>query len=335
MNTVETNWMSEFENCNLCSWECGVNRLNGELGVCQMGLPEVASCILHPAPPQSYTVFLAGCNFKCLNCQNWAIACYPCTKAKTRGIIDPRHLAREAGKALQTREAKLMSADRMFFSGGSPGISLPYVEEVVRKAREISDSEVKVNFDTNGYLTSESMERVLNFTNSVTFDIKAFNDETHRALTGASVKSVLENAKRMIVAKDKLWEFRYLLIPRINQDEVKPLARFLAGLDPEVPLNFLAFRPHFVMNKHRGPRVSELEKAVKNAKEVGLKNVSWSGLPASMGTIPEERNESYSIKGAQIAGEYAQKAGCLTHPRNCGSCKLRSDCSVKSYAEPP
>ena len=35
----------------------------------------------------------------------------------------------------------------------------------------------KVNFDTKGYLTEKSLERVLRFTDSVTFDLKAFEDE--------------------------------------------------------------------------------------------------------------------------------------------------------------
>ena len=38
--------------------------------LCEHRLPTVASAALHPAPPESYTVFMAGCNYKCLNCQN-------------------------------------------------------------------------------------------------------------------------------------------------------------------------------------------------------------------------------------------------------------------------
>ncbi|MFX0174039.1 MAG: hypothetical protein ACFE9L_19310 [Candidatus Hodarchaeota archaeon] len=41
----------ELENCKLYAWECGVDRTGGEQGVCMSGLPKVASCQLHPAPP--------------------------------------------------------------------------------------------------------------------------------------------------------------------------------------------------------------------------------------------------------------------------------------------
>ena len=44
-------------------------------------------------------------------------------------------------------------------------------------------------------MTEESFERVLAFATSVTFDIKACDDEVHHALTGASVAPVLRNAE--------------------------------------------------------------------------------------------------------------------------------------------
>ncbi len=87
---------NDLENCKLCAWECGVDRLAGEQGVCMMGLPEVASCQLHSASPQSYTVFCSGCCFKCLNCQNWEIAHYPRIQSKIKGFGASRKLMEEA-----------------------------------------------------------------------------------------------------------------------------------------------------------------------------------------------------------------------------------------------
>jgi len=63
--------LQDLENCQLCEWRCGVNRLKGELGICRVAEPLVASATLHPAPPSSYTIFMAGCNFKCLHCQKY------------------------------------------------------------------------------------------------------------------------------------------------------------------------------------------------------------------------------------------------------------------------
>ena len=68
--------------CELCEQRCKVNRLKGETGVYRVTLPVVASATLHPAPPEGFTVFIAGCNFKCLHCQNWTISQYPDNNCK-------------------------------------------------------------------------------------------------------------------------------------------------------------------------------------------------------------------------------------------------------------
>jgi uncharacterized Fe-S radical SAM superfamily protein PflX len=62
MNTQD--YLDPLASCTLCEHRCGVNRLAGQTGVCRMTLPVVASATLHPAPPESYTVFTAGCNYK-------------------------------------------------------------------------------------------------------------------------------------------------------------------------------------------------------------------------------------------------------------------------------
>jgi uncharacterized Fe-S radical SAM superfamily protein PflX len=73
----QEDYLHPLTHCTLCEHRCAVNRLEGETGICRMALPVVASATLHPAPPESYTVFMAGCNYKCLNCQNWTIAQLP------------------------------------------------------------------------------------------------------------------------------------------------------------------------------------------------------------------------------------------------------------------
>ncbi len=295
-----------------------------------LGKPKVASTTLHPAPPQSYTIFMAGCNYRCLNCQNWNIAHFPGQDTRLRGYVSPKKLARETVSKIKSRRGKAIGADRIFFSGGSPTPSLPYIERVVEEAGRI-DKNIGVNYDTNGFLTEDSLERVLDFTTSITFDIKAFNEEVHRALTGAPVEPVLRNAEKVIKeGKDRLWEFRYLLIPGINEKDVRPLAEFLRGLDESVPLNFLAFRPNFILEDVRGVQKEELKKAVDTAREVGLTNVSWSGRPGLTGKI--DPKEMYPDKiGAELAQELAEEKGCVRESRDCGSCPATKDCSIKLY----
>ncbi|MFW6065155.1 MAG: radical SAM protein [Candidatus Natronoplasma sp.] len=320
--------LSELDNCELCEWRCGVNRLEGESGVCMLGELKVASTTLHPAPPQSYTVFMAGCNFRCLNCQNWEIAHFPEQDNTVRGYVEPEKLAEEAVSKIRSTRGRMIGADRVFFSGGSPTPSLPYVERVVEEAKKL-DPEIKVNYDTNGFLTPNSLNRVIEIADSITFDIKAFQDDIHRRLTGAPVRPVLRNAKELAEeAKEKLWEFRYLLIPGINDQDVEPLARFLSQIDEKLPINFLAFRPNFVMEDCRGAEEEEMIEAVKMAKRAGLEDVSWSGRTGVRGKVSSKKGGE---TGASKARYIAEKNGCVERPRDCGSCQNMFSCPIKDH----
>lgn len=78
-----------YENCHLCPRNCGVDRTNGQLGFCQMGANiKVARAALHyweepcisgygdgcDAKNGSGAVFFAGCNLRCVFCQNQEIS---------------------------------------------------------------------------------------------------------------------------------------------------------------------------------------------------------------------------------------------------------------------
>lgn len=324
-------YLHELESCTLCEWRCGANRLAGERGVCGIGYPKVATAMLHPAPPQSYTIFLAGCNFRCLNCQNWQIAHYPQSGADIRGYVDPTHLAEESLRALTSLRARVMGADRIFFSGGSPDPSLPYIEEVVNEGRKRHP--MKVNYDTNGFMTEDSLGRVLDIATSITFDIKAYHDDVHRALTGAPAGPVLRNAAHIAKkAPEKLWEFRFLLIPGITSGEVTPIARFIAGIDTSLPLNILAFRPNFLL-EHHPPAIQYLmERAVHEARDAGLKRVLVHGTMLEPGERHEiEPSTTYGEQGKTILGRIVQDAGCQRELRDCGTCHICQNCPVKQY----
>ena len=327
-------YLHPLTHCTLCEHRCGVDRLAGQTGVCRMTLPAVASATLHPAPPESYTVFMAGCNYKCLNCQNWTIAQVPDNRYRQGRFVPARELARKCVARLESPAAKLMGADRIFFSGGEPTIHLPYVEKVVAEARELSP-DLKVNFDTNGYLTRQSLLKVLEFTTSITFDIKAFNDEVHLALTGASSEPVLRNAAYVGQhAREKLWEYRILVIPEINAEEIAPLCRFIAEIDVQLPVCFLAFRPNYVLEHSAGATADLMVRCVDIAASKGLKRAYWAGQTGIRGSKSRIHNpveSAYQLAGARAAGAHAYTAGCRTHPRNCAACAFHQSCAVKGY----
>jgi len=328
------NFDNDFRECTLCEHRCGVDRTVGDLGVCRMAEPMVASRTLHPAPPESYTIFTAGCNFKCLGCQNWTISQFPDNKIAVDGYVDPRSLAVESVSMLESTAGVVMGADRIFFSGGEPTIHLPFIEKVMAEARRIRPG-LKVNYDTNGFMTEKSLRRVLAFTTSLTFDIKAYYDDTMRAIAGTPAEPVLRNAEIVgRTARDKLWECRIVVMPEINEDDVEPLCRFLASISKKLPVAFLAFRPNFVLDEHRGAAGKLMQRCVELARSAGLKRVSYAGMtdiPGRTAHLVKELENKYERLGARLAASYAHSKGCSNHPRDCGACGSVSTCPLKRY----
>ncbi len=350
---------ADLHSCKLCEWRCGVDRLveygsdsklinNNEApnikkhyGVCGSTIPQVASSQLHPAPPASFDAFLTGCNFRCLFCQNWSISMFESKTSGLRntieGYYDPRQWAELALAWLSTEWAKLIKADRLFFTGGEPTCALPWIEEVVQAARQIIP-ETKINYDTNGFFTKSSLKRILAFTTSITYDLKAFTPALFSALTGADVKPVLRNLKYIIKnAPEKLWEVRVIVIPGVHEDDIPCLCKFIADLDTNVKLNFLAFRPNFIMESYFGATEELLEHCLSVAQQCGLKNVTISGIPGLPGKLPKyipvkDIMNKYNLpRNIALPLGFAKWAGCNREIRNCGSCSVRNNCTIKKY----
>ena len=72
----------QLEKCECCPRRCGVNRLAGKTGFCKVGAGiQISHAGLHfgEEPPLSGTrgsgtIFFAGCNLRCVFCQNYQIS---------------------------------------------------------------------------------------------------------------------------------------------------------------------------------------------------------------------------------------------------------------------
>jgi hypothetical protein len=120
----------------------------------------------------------------------------------------------------------------------------------------------------------------------------------------------------------------------MNEDDIEPLCRFLASISKELPVAFLAFRPNFVLDEHRGAPSELMKRCVEQAKAAGLKKVTHAGMsniPGKTGTLLEEVEGAYERSGAKLAASYAHSKGCTTHPRDCGNCQSVSNCPIKTY----
>jgi pyruvate formate lyase activating enzyme len=213
-------------------------------------------------------VFYASCTLDCLFCQNWQFR-----------EISPRGEA-TGPSALELSEAADSQTYCVCFFGGDPASQMPHA---LGAARHLAKKGVVVCWETAGTSHPKVLDRALELSLSsggcLKFDLKAHDGALHIALTGCSNKRSFENFARAVGRFGERGRpppvvASTLLVPGyVGEREVGRIARFIAGLNPDVPYALLAFAPHFYMQDL--PRTSRrhAESAAAAAREAGLTNV--------------------------------------------------------------
>ncbi len=211
-------------------------------------------------------VFYESCTLDCLFCQNWHFRRTPASA--------PGMSARELADAANERTWCAC------FFGGDPASQLPHA---LAAGRLLAARGVKVCWETAGTsnprLLDRAVELALESGGCIKFDLKAYDETLHRVLTGASNARTLENiarAARRIRERPEppLVVVSTLLVPGyVDASEVERIARFVAGLDPEIPYALLAFAPSFAMADLPTTSARHAAEAEAAARRAGLRRV--------------------------------------------------------------
>jgi pyruvate formate lyase activating enzyme len=219
------------------------------------------------AGDHNLAVAYSSCTFDCLFCQNWHFR-----------EVDPR-----TAVATSADDLAAVANPRTFcvcFFGGDPASQMAHA---LTTGRRLAERGVKVCWETAGSarpeLMDEAVELSLASSGTVKFDLKAYDERLHLALTGASNRRTLESFARAVARararpEPPLVVASTLLVPGyVTPDEVGRIACFIASLDPTTPYALLAFAPRYLMTDL--PRTSRrhAEEAEAAARAAGLTRV--------------------------------------------------------------
>ena len=126
------------------------------------------------------------------------------------------------------------------FSGGEP---LMQVGLCVEMARLLKEHEINIAVDTSGFVSREALDRIIPFTDTFLFDIKAIREEVHIACTGVSNKQILENI-RYVDGLGIPMEIRYPYIPGMNASEAEAIGAFVRELKHVKALRVLPYHSY-------------------------------------------------------------------------------------------
>jgi pyruvate formate lyase activating enzyme len=215
-------------------------------------------------------VFFHACSFDCLYCQNWQYR---------RLTPEPKTTSVDALVAAVDERTSCIC-----YFGGDPAPQLPFSLEASRRALDNRKGSIlRVCWETNGsmapHLLDEMVALALASGGCVKFDIKAWDEAVHIALTGVSNRRTLANIARAAKSMASrpvppLVVASTLLVPGyVDEEEVGAIARFLASLDPAIPYALLAFHPLFYLYDLPPTSRRLAQRCLQAAHGAGLANV--------------------------------------------------------------
>lgn len=235
-----------------------------------VGYPEYAYTRGPEHGYKNLAVFFHACSFNCLFCQNWHFKNHTFSPAKT------------SVKKLTDDIDKETSC--ICYFGGDPSPQLPFAIKASKLSIEEKRNKIlRICWETNGSmhrgLLDEMVKLSLNSGGCIKFDLKAWDENLHKALTAVTNKRTLENFERasekiIIRNSPPLLIANTLIIPGyVEEDEIERIAEFIASINPYIPYSLLAFYPHFYMSDIPLTSRDTADRCLKIAKSKGLYNV--------------------------------------------------------------
>jgi pyruvate formate lyase activating enzyme len=184
-----------------------------------------------------------GCNMRCDFCQNFHIS------QKVPESLVPEVTINKIIKDALSTEKNIGIA----FTYNEPIIWFEYMRDVAEIAKKEGLYTVMVS---NGFVNSEPLKEIIEFIDAFNIDLKAFNNDFYRRLTGAELEPVKKSLKQ-IAGSGKHLEITTLIIPGQNdsEKEMKLQSEWIAGeLGKDIPFHLSKYFPTY---KRENPSTPE------------------------------------------------------------------------------
>ena len=160
--------------------------------------------------------------------------------------------------------------EEVLITGGEPTITKKYLLSLINGLKKLGSKNIVLC--TNGYEIgldgAYGKDLARSGLTEVHLDIKTYNKELHQWYTGKSNTPVLKAVKNLIDAKIDLIVQTVYIPQYVEAEEIKKIAAFLAGINPEIRYRIDPFEPMFSYEKiARSPTQEEMKIAYEVASE--------------------------------------------------------------------
>lgn len=243
-------------------------------------------------PGNRSVVFLQGCNLNCKYCHNpetrgMCVHCGSCVKTCPTGALtlEGKKVCYDITKCINcdtcirvcpfdsSPKTQTLSPEEVFqiikkqipfisgvtVSGGECTLYPEFIKELFVLCRSVGLSTL---IDSNGTFDFSKDIELLDATDGVMLDIKAFHEQDHKLVTGFENKQILDNALFLAKCK-KLYEVRTVVVPDLfNAEEtIRETGRLLKPYLKlrDIRYKIIAYRPMGVRKEYSHYQVPEQE----------------------------------------------------------------------------
>lgn len=256
---------------------CGARKnINGKLYTLTYGKPVAIHIdpiekkpFFHVLPgSRSFSIATAGCNLRCIFCQNWQISQANPSKAKSYKL-SPEQIVNIAEKN---------NCSSIAYTYTEPTIFYEYMLDIAKIARQRGILNV---MHTCGFIKPKPLRNLCKYMDAANVDLKGFAPDFYTKMSSGKLEPVLKAIK--IIKEEGVWlEITNLIIPNSNDDTevIRNMCEWIKeNVGVNVPLHLSRFYPNYKLQSLPPTPVETLEKARKIAMDVGLNYVYIGNVP--------------------------------------------------------
>ena len=219
---------------------------------------------------RAFSIATAGCNFACLNCQNWEIS-----------QKSPKETVNIDLMPASVVEACLKNnCESIAYTYAEPTVFYEYVYDTARLAKA---SGIKNVYKSNGYINEQPLRMLCKYLDAANIDLKGFTESTYLKLNAGKLAPVLRTLQ--VLKEEGVWlEITNLIIPSWTDDmkTIRNMCKWLVAnrLD-ENPLHFSRFSPLHKLTQLPSTPLLTLQKARETALSEGIKYMYIGNVPGA------------------------------------------------------
>lgn len=258
-------------NCNFCEFKCDLSQ---GAGLCKMyaekngeiieqnpmkwarcNATDVERIPFYNYYPGARALQVGGfnCNASCDYCINARIAICPENEIQPFELL-PNEIV---------RRAKNSGIEILHFGVNEVTVNLPSALEVAKYAKE---NNMKVGCSSNGFMTDEALDMMLEYFDFFNISLKSIKDEFYQNHLGLfSVEPIKRNIEK--IAKHAHLEITTPVVRSGNEDEIPEIAEFISSISRDITWHIFRVVPENKMTYDDVPDIGKIVEAITKEKQ--------------------------------------------------------------------